>query len=276
MKTQLVRRWNTSLRRELAVLAAEYANDVGVASYRSKGKQSMTLFSTSQDGLTHGNFITESFQSIKENPSWERRLSKSHSQRRALPGTHKNSANELDSSASSDALLMNVFCYPGFVNEEIAGLFGVSPGSVPEFGISANIALLNGRTDATEIDMRLGSTQVEAKLTEDSFTSATRESLDRYARFTEVFDVSRIPRKGEAFLSYQLIRNVLSVASKPGAHFVVILDARRPDLMREWWTIHTAIRECELRERCGFVTWQELAAAAPKRLRRFLEQKYGL
>jgi restriction endonuclease-like protein len=258
------------------MLSAQYARDFGVASYESIGKQPMTLFLVSEDALTHGNFIAESYQAIKANPSWDLRLAKTHSQQRALPKPYQSLAKELDSAASSDALLMNVFCFPGFVNQEVASLFGVSQNDVPEFGIRGNVPLLHGGSDATEVDMRLGSTYVEAKLTEESFTSASSRQLARYERFADVFNIENLPRSDEDFLGYQLIRNVLAIASKPSARFLVIVDARRPDLMRDWWTIYGAIREGELRERCGFATWQELTVAAPERLRLFLRRKYGL
>jgi hypothetical protein len=69
---------------------------------------------------------------------------------------------------------------------------------------------------------------------------------------------------------------VLAIAATPERRFVVLLDARRPDLLREWWVIHSAIRSSELRSRCGFVFWQEIASAAPDDLRAFLDEKYGL
>ena len=79
-----------------------------------------------------------------------------------------------------------------------------------------------------------------------------------------------------SYAGYQLIRNVLAVARNPGARFVVLLDGRRPDLLREWWGVYGAIRDADLRARCGFVLWQELAAVAPAPLREFLATKYGL
>jgi hypothetical protein len=106
--------------------------------------------------------------------------------------------------------------------------------------------------------------------------------VKRYADLNEVFDAGALrlaetpPGKEPEFLSYQLIRNVLAVARRPAAKFKVLLDARRPDLLREWWVLHGAIRGADLRQRCGFVRWQELAAAPPEPLREFLALKYGL
>ena len=78
------------------------------------------------------------------------------------------------------------------------------------------------------------------------------------------------------YVSYQLLRNVLAIARHPHRHFRVLLDSRRPDLLREWWTIFGAIRDPAVRSRCGFVLWQELAAACPAPLQEFLVRKYGL
>ena len=54
------------------------------------------------------------------------------------------------------------------------------------------------------------------------------------------------------------------------------LDQRRPDLLLEWWKVHAAIRNANLRMRCGFRTWQQVAAVSPGPLALFLGAKYGL
>jgi len=43
------------------------------------------------------------------------------------------------------------------------------PTDMPEFGYKARVPLLGGRTDRTEVDMKLGRLLVEAKLTESDF-----------------------------------------------------------------------------------------------------------
>ena len=112
-----------------------------------------------------------------------------------------------------------------------------------------------------------------------------------YRDLEEVFDVSQLPTPEDlaeydpgtgvagsgapAFAGYQLIRNVLA-AHHLAASFCVICDGRRPDLIREWWRIHAAIRLPELRARCRLVLWQEVALAVTKPLADFLEAKYGL
>jgi hypothetical protein len=269
--------WSGKLREDLCTLAAQYTLSAGVAAYQSRGVAAVTLFPLAADKSSHGNFAPESFAAIKVNPSWRQRLDKPHTRRaKALPPPHDATACELDSCTSSDALLMNVFCYPDVVAGQIAELLGVAPGSRPGFGVPGVVPLADGRTDATELDMQIGDTSVEAKLTESDFTRRPVEHVERYAYLYEVFDADALPRDGDDYLSYQLIRNVLAVARRPTARFVVLLDGRRPDLLHEWWNVHSANREPDLRRRCGFVLWQEIAAAAPAPLRRFLAKKYGL
>jgi hypothetical protein len=269
--------WSDRLRGELCNRAASYAATSQVTSYPSLGADPVTLFPAGEGESTHGNFHPESYAAILANPEWRARLAKSHSRRkRALPAPFDQTAKELDSCTSSDALLMNICCYPNVVAGGIAQIMGVAPGSVPAFGVRGAVRLTNGHEDSTEVDLRLGDTNVEAKLTETSFTTGVPATVQRYADLEAAFKVDRLPRKGEDFLSYQLIRNVLAIHPRSSARFVVVMDARRPDLLREWWNIHTAIREGSLRARCGVVTWQELAALCPEALRAFLVIKYGL
>jgi len=97
---------------------------------------------------------------------------------------------ELDSSTSSDALLMNCFCYPD-APERILGKLGftVSP-TEQVFGFMAKVALAEGTGDATEVDMKVGHLLVESKLTEKDFTSKSREHVLRYRDLEKVFDVN--------------------------------------------------------------------------------------
>jgi hypothetical protein len=137
------------------------------------------------------------------------------------------------------------------------------------------LELLSGGEDATEVDMRLGSLLVEAKLTERSFTTSPKTHVSRYRQLNDVFSIDSLPGDESHYFSYQLIRNVLAAASA-GAHFLVLIDARRPDLRQEWEAVRAAIRDQSLAERCGLRTWQQVAAAAPEELRVFLDQKYGI
>jgi hypothetical protein len=268
--------WSDTLRAELCARAARYAAEEGLESYQSLGTPGVTLFPPGGGG-GHGNFIAESYAAIMGDAEWKGRLEKPHTRRKtALREPYNTSACELDSCTSSDALLMNIACYPGAIAGGIATLLGVTRPAKPAFGVPGSVPLCNGRLDSTELDMQLGATNVEAKLTEEDFTQRPIQHVERYANLYEVFERDALPCAGGEYLSYQLIRNVLAVATRPEAKLRVLLDSRRPDLLHEWWTLHAAIRSAELRQRCGFVLWQELATAAPTKLRDFLGRKYGL
>ena len=177
---------------------------------------------------------------------------------------------------SSDALLMNIFCYPGVAGSpRIAALLNTEVDQAPVFGLRARVPLKSGLTDRTEIDMRVSDLLVEAKLTESDFQSRSLEVVRGYRDFDMVFDARLLPITAGKFSSYQLIRNVLA-ASANDCSFCVLLDARRPDLLESWYAIMRAVRIAELRVRCKVLSWQELSEALPPRLRQFLDRKYGI
>jgi hypothetical protein len=183
---------------------------------------------------------------------------------------------ELDCANSSDALLMNIFCYRRTVrNHALSSMLGVAPGLVPEFGFRPRIPLRNGKTDRTEIDMKIGDLMVEAKLTETNFQTAPAGMIERYRDVEEVFDPRQLSRSGDEFPCYQLIRGVLA-AHATGGSFCVFCDARRPDLIEKWYSVMRAVRSCVLRCRLQLLTWQELTAPLPRPLKQFLEMKYGI
>ena len=67
-----------------------------------------------RESVRHGNFFEAAYAAIVARPDWMRRFDKIHAQGRALPRAESGRKwRELDSSMSSDALLMNVFCSPG-------------------------------------------------------------------------------------------------------------------------------------------------------------------
>ena len=114
---------------------------------------------------------------------------------------------ELDSSTSSDALLMNIFCYPRILwRAEVCSVLGIEPESCPEFGFRPHVPLLSGATERTEIDMKIGTLLFEAKLTETDFQVQRAELVENYRDFREVFACRELPRSGKKYVSYQLIR----------------------------------------------------------------------
>lgn len=240
--------WASRLRVELSHRARDFAATQCVPSYESLGAAPTILFPADPGKSRHGNFIELSYRAILANPPWAERLEKPHSQRRALPEDRQADAKELDSSNSSDALLMNCFCYPTASTLIFERLLPLLPSGQPEFGVAGNVPLQDGSSDTTELDMRAGGVIFESKLTETDFTERPRAHVERYRGLSEVFDVSVLPQTAVAFQGYQLIRNILAAATH-GYHFVLLCDGRRPDLLHEWWQVHAAIRTAPLTAR---------------------------
>lgn len=227
------------------------------------------------EGL-HGNFLPASWARILAHPAWRKRLAKSYTASRFVPRAGDRHRFELDCAASSDALLMNIFCYPKVLRRAaLCALLGIEPGLEPDFGFRPSIPRLHGHIDRTEIDMRLGSLLVEAKLTESDFQRAPVRRLGGYPGLSGVFDVERLPIVNGVVHSWQLIRGVLA-AEACSASFLVFCDRRRPDLIDRWFAVIAAVASSALRTRLGLLTWQEIAPTLPARLQQFLDEKYGI
>ena len=265
------------LRRDLSERNHAFARKYALPHQLSYGAVPTLTYEPFENGTRHGNFFDGSYRAILANVEWARRLAKAHSQgRRSLPQNERGFWCELDSSNSSDALLMNVFCYPGTLRSPaIRGMLNIGDDAGLRFGVRARVPLSGGKQDATEVDMRLGSLLVEAKLTEADFQSKNKDVVERYCDLRDVFDTRALPRRNGLFLSYQLIRNVLA-AHATGCAFCVVLDARRPDLMEAWYDVLRCVKSAELRVRLKALTWQELAQALPRTLQTFLDEKYGI
>lgn len=65
------------------------------------------------------------------------------------------------------------------------------------------------------------------------------------ANLHQVFDCSRLPRRGPDYFSYQLVRNVLA-AYALNLQFCVLLDARRPDLFEQWYRIIRCVSSADM------------------------------
>lgn len=147
----------------------------------------------------HGNFYPPSYEAIAARPEWMRRFDKVHSQFRSLPKAQHDPTRkwrELDSSMSSDALLMNIFCARGVSDsaplKRMLGIDDIAPS--PVFGWKARVPLTSGETDRTEVDMRWGNLLVEAKLTESDFQCCESALVESYRDLDEVFDRTLLPR----------------------------------------------------------------------------------
>jgi hypothetical protein len=227
-------------------------------------------------GNGHGNFLDASYRAILERPEWKWRLEKVHTHAvRSLPKRER-VWKELDSCMSSDALLMNVFCHPGILeNRPLRSFLGIDASARPEFGFRARVPLLGGGTDRTEVDMKLGKLLVESKLTETDFQTGKAGIVERYRDLQVAFDTRALPQTNGCYASYQLIRNVLA-AHALDLNFCVLLDARRPDLSKTWGGIMLCVRGSALGTRCKVLTWQELCEMLPAKLQHFLDVKYGI
>ena len=267
--------WASALREELSERAKYFATAKGLIYYESLGASRTVLFPGDAATSRHGNLNDDSYAAILAHAKWAERLKKPHSQRRALPPDRRDDAMELDSSNSSDALLMNCFCYPGAAVRILQECLPSMPTGQVEFGVAGKAPLRDGAFDKTELDMRAGKVIFESKLTEADFTSKRRKVVEAYRDLLDVFDAGLLPRAEDEYQSYQLIRNVLAAAAY-GYHFVLLCDGRRPDLLHQWWEVHAAIKNPDLRARTHFLLWQEVAEACPAPLREFLGEKYGL
>ena len=267
------------LRRELSARSRHLAAERGLLHDLTTGITPSVIFGCDEAGQ-HGNFEPSSYQQILANPTWQRRLMKVHTgSRKAMPRADWRWM-ELDCANSSDALLMNIFCYPGVLEDgRVLSMLGVDPGAEPEFGYAPRVPLLGGKRkpifDRTEVDLRLGNLLIEAKLTETNFQQATPRLLERYRDFPEVFDVSELPWRDGIVQGYQLIRGTLA-AHATETNFCVLSHARRHDLIEAWYAVLRAVHLPNLRWRLKLLTWQELASVLPTGLQSFLSEKYGI
>ena len=177
------------LRRELGARNRLWAR--GRAHVESYGASPVIVYEP--DELRHGNFFDASYAAILARPEWMRRFEKIHAQGRALPRAESGRRwRELDSSMSSDALLMNVFCAPGAPG--VRQMLGEDSEAESIFGWKARVPLASGRFDRTEVDMRWGGLLVEAKLTEGDFQTRAAGIVEGYRDFDAVFERELLPR----------------------------------------------------------------------------------
>jgi hypothetical protein len=264
-----------SLRAELSLRSLRFASVRGLQHERTDGNIPGIIFGRGGEG-NHGNFHPLAYQAMQANAQWMRRLGKVHTASKRMRVRANWQWKELDCANSSDALLMNIFCYPGVVDDAtFRALLGVEEGSMPEFGFKPRTPLHGGKRDNTEIDMRLGDLLLEAKLTEFGFQTARPELIARYRDVGAAFDVADLPMRDGRYLGYQLIRGVLAAYASEGS-FCVCCDARRPALVEMWYRVLRAVQPAELRCRLKLLTWQELCAAVPRGLQDFLGEKYGI
>ena len=212
------------------------------------------------------NFHTKSFRNIQSNDKWQKRTQKKHSH-------FVDGILEMQSSNSSDALLMNIFCYPGLKKwKGIQKLLNFDQTEEFQFGWNPKFDNEN-RQYPTEIDLKIGNRIFEAKLTESSFTSKSKDVIRSYPDFESVFNEEILTLPNGMISNYQLVRNILA-AYKYDYNFTVIIDSSRIDLLREITKIIKSIRLDDLRKRIDFITWQEITGKLGNDLKSYISEKY--
>ena len=265
------------LRQELTQRAVQFARDNRLPFRRSHFDYGSLVFLPDVERQSHGNFHPASYRAILRRNIWRKRLGKVLTAAERLQNVEDDRrVCELDSCCSSDALLMNIFCHPRVrSSQQVLGILGLHERAVPIFGWRARVPVANGTFDRTEVDMKFGSLLVESKLTEAAFETCATDRMHAYRHFGEIFHLGELPRSKRQYRCYQLLRNVLA-AHAHNATFCLLTDARRSDLIHDWFEILSAIRPVELRIRCKLLTWQELAEVLPHSLGNFLALKYGI
>ena len=267
------RKGAAALRNELSQRNA--ARAIAWAAEMSSSAVPSIVYAENEAG-EHGNFLPAAYQRIQQNPDWKARLAKVYTGSRFMPRKADRTRYELECANSSDALLMNIFCYPGATHRAgLCSLLGIAAGLRPVFGFRPEIPLKNGRQDRSELDLKLGSLFIEAKLTEGDLQTARRDLVQRYRDLETVFHVDHLPITNEKYRSCQVIRGALA-AHHHGASFTVFCDQRRPDLIEGCFAILSAVSTAELRCRMRVVTWQELAHTLAPKVKIFLAEKYGI
>jgi len=212
-------------------------------------------------------FHPEAYSNILKHPDWIDRTKKAH--------PNVQGAKEMQSSNSSDALLMNIFCHPLIGKWAGVGkLLGADMGSVT-FGVRAEVQLKSGDADKTEIDLALSDTFCEAKLTESDFTRKRPTVVENYAGLHDIFHSEALPHRGNDYDNYQIIRNLLASAQHGRKH-ILLCDERRTDLVRRYMTTVSCLRDVGLRMKCRVVFWQEVLTECGESLRQWIEEKYGM
>jgi len=213
------------------------------------------------------NFHPESFANIINCADWSIRTQKAHQN---VPGIL-----EMQSSNSSDALLMNIFCHPSIRDWlGVRKILGNDMESIT-YGFPARVRINKGQPDSTEIDMTLPGVFCEAKLTETDFTKKRSDVVENYDGLQKAFHVEALPRIGCEYDNYQIVRNLLASIEHNRSH-ILFCDERRPDLGRRYMGTVSCLRDIHRRNKCRVIFWQEIVAACGKSLREWIEEKYGM
>src|SRR2546430_2972570 len=146
-KARLLAGYASALRCELIELSRQFAEKNKLPHSLTSGALPIIIFEPYAEHSSHGNFMPESYRAIAANPAWRKRLEKIHTGKFFAPD-REGRARELDSCASSDALLMNIFCHPGVsTSRHVQSLLGIDENVTPEFGFKARVPLVQEKFD---------------------------------------------------------------------------------------------------------------------------------
>ena len=102
----------SQLRHELSLRNRAFALTRRLSHVESFGGMPVTVYQPHPTRRRHGNFFDESYAAMLAIPEWRKRMEKVHTQAKSSLPKSGRGWKELDSSMSSDALLMNIFCCP--------------------------------------------------------------------------------------------------------------------------------------------------------------------
>ena len=208
-------------------------------------------------------FHNKSFENIIKNEKYLQRLNKIHPKVPTIL--------EMQSSNSSDALLMNIFAYPEIRNlKKFQDLLSINPKDDIEFGW--NPILANEKRYKTEIDVKIGNSIFEAKLTESDFKSKNLNIVLLYEDVETILDLKALT-KDEIVSNYQLVRNLVT-AKKYGYKFHLLIDDSRDDLRFEFDKVKNSIIDKTLANSIELITWQQISTCVSDDLKEFLTEKY--
>ena len=209
------------------------------------------------------NFHPDTFANIYKNNNYKEKLGKIHA--------NVSSFKEMQSSNSSDALLMNLFAHPKIKEwKSFRDLISIDQSDNIEFGW--NPVFDNETNHKTEIDMKIENSIFEAKLTEKDFTQKELKVVLTYSNVENIIDLEILTNNNIVY-NYQLIRNLLT-AEKYDYKFNLLIDETRTDLIREFYKVKSAIKVKSLLNNFNFLTWQEIANSVGLDLKNYITEKY--
>lgn len=269
--------WINQLRREINLKAMMYAQKNDLPFYMSKGGTVLFEEYTDKRGFClHGNFLPETYFTVGKKPVWAKLLRKQYQYRNSLPLFRQGGARQVDSSSSTEALLINVLCHPAMhQNRELLDILGVEA-YVPSFAAKCGLKRKAGSDHAFEAHAILSNELIiEAALSETNFCERPKAYIESIEGFFDAFDDFALPQSKFSYMNSRLIQAILYARLK-GMGFVLLLDARRPDLLDAFRKVQASIKDQDVKGRIHVFTWQSIVDTLPEDLSAFLMEKYGI